>query len=274
MSETILLKDNFPLISKVNSHKAQKKAFKGVVYDRMDDGYGNPILRKVGENTVVLGGAITALERLTGKVANFEVRTINNELNIQSEYDTTESRNLAATICLFGVGINGASNTYGDINATDIKNANVDGGLTPIRYNNSITTDAGKYFMKKEISGKNAYFLKRFAEDPTIRSFWKDTNNTEITSDVYDSTSETGIETFAEFSINMNIYDVREYFEEMPGQSVANARFNCLALFTGYYDNSLNEYTNVRLFSYINFNNRPLDIAATSSFVYRIYSLS
>ena len=56
-----ILKDRMILDSSISSQTGQTPGYKGILYERLDDGYGNPILKKVGENTVVVGGAMKLL---------------------------------------------------------------------------------------------------------------------------------------------------------------------------------------------------------------------
>ena len=68
----------------------------------------------------------------------------------------------------------------------------------------------------------------------------------------------------------MNTNDVREYF--LATGNLKMARYNTFGIYTG--EKVGNEYGNVRLYAVVNFNNRSLDTATSSSYIYRIYSLT
>ena len=138
--------------------------------------------------------------------------------------------------------------------------------------------NSAKYFMlnRRESDGLFEYYLKTFETDPAIKVLWKDgaegEDGSEVASDVYATTRTQEIETFLEIHLQISKRDIREYFEAL-GQ-IEMARVNTIALFTarkteiesGYFD-----YTNVKMFSKLNFDNEPLQNAKTISFIYRIY---
>lgn len=278
-----LIKDSLPLIEQVGPMTAAiaKKhgipLFKGVLYENLIDDFGHPVLRKVNENTVVLGGAILALEHLCNVNASWKPSTLNSIYNINS---SVAGSNESSFISLFGVGTGGSALTFGNVYTPDVKQRDVT-SLIPLRTGASITgTDANKYFLKKDNGGGTFnWYLKEFESTPTIKSLWKDsavsgTDGTEILEDIYNSERTESVESLAEFSLKLNTSDVREYFESIGELNLA--RYNSIGLFTGqkvlistgYYD-----YVNVRLFSTVNFNNRSVSLASESSYTYRIYSL-
>lgn len=249
----------------------QRKLFRGELFEKIDDGYGNPILKKINSNTVVVGGAILALQKITGVTPQFLPPAINENYGIANTGGTGNN-----TICLFGCGTGGAGLDFGNVIAPDIKQKDVAGGLVPLRYGATVTgDDAAKYFFKKDNQdGTFAWYLKEFDTGTSIKTLWKnsvdsDTDGTEITTDISGSDSDDGIESFVEFNISLNTNDVREWFEAQ-GQ-LSQARYNCFGFYSGEKVGS--EYVNVRLFSTVSFNNRDVSVRTTSSFVYRIYSL-
>lgn len=286
MNENIYtLRDNMPLISAVNvqqvsmAKKNNIPLFKGVLYECNDDGFGNPLLKKVGENTVVLGGAVLALEHLCNATATFKPATLNTIYSVNSGIagDNTKS-----FISLFGVGTGGAGLDFGNVIAPDIKQREV-ANFIPLRAGESITgtTDASKYFFKKLNPDGTTYswYLKEFAEAPIIKSCWKDAVEegaigTEIAEEVYNSARTEGIETFAEFTLNLNVNDVREYFESIGELDMA--RYNTLGLFTGQkvdIGSGVYDYVNVRLFSVLSFDNKSVREKNSAIYKYMVYSL-
>lgn len=246
----------------------------GVLYQKLNDGFGNPILRKVASNTVVLGGAVLALEKLTGVTSAFKPKTLNEILSIPctSVAPGTEK------VMLFGCGTGGAQLDWGNVVAPDIKQNNVI-DLVPMRCGSVLTgDDADKYFMKKLRADGTTYewYLKEFDAPPVIKSCWKNaidtsTDGTEILADVADSSKTEGIETFAEYELTLNTHDLHEYFAATGNLSMA--RYNTFGFYSGEKVTGSNEYANVRLYAVVTFNNRDVSLESSSSFVYRIYSL-
>jgi hypothetical protein len=280
----IILKDSLPLVSALNKTQieiARKNGiplFKGVLYKLNDDGFGNPLFQKVGENTIVLGGAVLALEHLCNAVASFKPATLN---TIYSLNQGISGDNMLSYISCFGVGIGGAALDFGNVVATTNKSREVP-TMIPLRYGETITgDDSSKYFFKKLNVDNLTYswYLKEFASATTIKSLWKDaaeedTDGTEITTEIYNSGRTEGIETFAEFSINFNINDVREYFNAIAELDMA--RYNTLGLFTGQKVDigaGVYDYVNVRLFSYINFDNKSVKEKTEAEYRYRVYGI-
>ena len=79
------------------------KVTRGELFQKIDDGYGHTFLKPIASNTVVLGGAILALEKLCGTQASFKPTTLNDILSIPVS-GTTPGKE---TICLFGCGTGG-----------------------------------------------------------------------------------------------------------------------------------------------------------------------
>lgn len=232
---------------------------------------GKRIVKEIACNTVVVGGAITAMENLTGVSASWKPSTLN------EIYSVSATASGAPKIALFGVGTGGANLEFGSVVAPSIKQRDVISPI-PIRYGASVTGgDAAKYFMKVANEGGTTYswYLKEFASTPTLKSLWKngvgDADGTEITSEIYNSTNTEGIETFAEFEINLNTADVREYYEATG--SISTARYNTFGFYTGSKNAEGTEYGDVRLYSVITFNNRSVELSSTSNFLYRVYSM-
>lgn len=265
-----------------NSGKKQLKFTKGILYrDDGKDCFGRTIFTKVGENTVTLGGAIAALERLSGVDASFRPNTLNSILNLNTGYDYNRD---STVVALFGCGNGGAGLDFGNVYDPDTKQNNIS-GLLPMMVSESELdgTDADKYMMRTSITttdgtSLNCWYLKEFDIDPVIRSLWKDAasddeDGTEITTDISDSSSENGVESFVQFKLYLSDDDVRSYYEAMG--TLSQARFNSVGLYLGekinmgtYYD-----YVNVSLFSVININNEALDSRKEITYYYRVYTL-
>ena len=259
--------------SAVNS----KPLFKGVLYERYVDDFGNEVLNKVGENTVVVGGAIMALEHLCGFDATWKPATLNEIYNINPDVHGDAKKSL---IALFGAGTGGSGLSFGSIVEKDIKRRDVP-DLIPLRVTDTLTgDDADKYYFKKDNGdGTYSWYLKEFSVDPIIKTCWKDSaddeeDGTEVTSEIYNSERTEGLQTFAEFILDFNTKDVREYYESIG--SLDSARYNSIGLYVGEkveLEDGSSDYINVRLFSYLNIDNKSVKIKTASQYVYRILSL-
>ena len=271
ITDTMGMRDNMckPMIPSNSTIKVTR----GELFQKIDDGYGHTFLKPIASNTVVLGGAILALEKLCDIQASFHPNTLNDILSVPVSGTTAGKEKIA----LFGCGIGGAQLDFGNVVATDIKQNNVK-EIVPMRYAADLTgTDANKYYMKVANTDGSTFswFTKEFDSAPVIKSFWKNAvdsegEGTEITTDISDSGRTEGIETYAQFELSMNTNDVREYF--VAQGNLSKARYNTFGIYTGEKVGS--EYGNVRLYAVVNFNNRSLDLSSSASFVYRLYSLT
>ncbi len=283
MSNPKFIKDRLPLMSMVNDEqmaiatKNNIPLMRGVLYEVNDDGYGNDILNKINENTVVFGGAVLALEHLTNVTASFKPATLNEIYNVNADIAGNNSQSF---ISLFGVGMGGAALDFGSVKDPSVKQREIL-DFIPLRSCPALTgTDADKYFFKKDdVDGVNSnWYLKEFESATVVKSLWKDaaetdSDGTEITEEIYESTRTEGIESFAEFKIKLNVNDVREYFESIGELDMA--RYNAIGLFTGQKVavEDGQDYVNVRLFSVVNFENNSVKEKKESQYIYRVYSL-
>ena len=276
-----LLKDYMTFASALSGGESSavnsKPLFKGVLYERYVDDFGNEVLNKVGENTVVVGGAIMALEHLCGFDATWKPATLNEIYNINPDVHGDAKKSL---IALFGAGTGGSGLSFGSIVEKDIKRRDVP-DLIPLRVTDTLTgDDADKYYFKKDNGdGTYSWYLKEFSIDPIIKTCWKDSaddeeDGTEVTSEIYNSERTEGLQTFAEFILDFNTKDVREYYESIG--SLDSARYNSIGLYVGekvQLEDGSFDYINVRLFSYLNIDNKSVKIKTASQYVYRILSL-
>lgn len=277
-----ILKDHMPLADNLidisGSNKiSQRPGYKGILYERNIDDYGNTILKKIGENTVVVGGAVESLEHLCNVEATWKPKTLNEIYGVNT---SVAGNNMESYIALFGVGTGGSGLEFGSIVEKDVKRRDVP-QLIPLRSTAALTgDDANLYYFKKDNGdGTSNYYLKEFSVPPVIKTCWKDSldddvDGTEVVADISDSTRTENLQTFAEFILDFNTKDVREYYESIG--SLDRALYNSIGLFIGQkvqQSDGSYEYANVRLFSYLNIDNKSVKIKTASQYVYRILSL-
>lgn len=269
IKDRMVANDDLIITNKLNSECASPH---GRLFQVLGVQNGRRVVKEIACNTVVVGGAITALENLTGATATWKPSTLNDIYNVSA------TPNGAPKLALFGIGTGGSNLDFGSVISPDIKQRDIIQPI-PLRYGESLTgDDAEKYFMKvvNTDGATNSWYLKEFSSIPVIKSCWKNSANTaedgtEISSDIYDSKNTEGIETFTELQIDMNTLDGREYFEGTG--ALTSARYNTFGFYTGSLNAEGTEYADVRLYSVVTFNNRSLDLQSKSSFLYRIYSL-
>jgi hypothetical protein len=78
------------------------------------------------------------------------------------------------------------------------------------------------------------------------------------------------IEAYAKCTIELSASDIRDYFVAIGQES--QARFNSIGLFMGAYNSSDGDLRDIRLFSYVNFNNESLVEATNAKYIYRVYA--
>ena len=272
--DRMVMKDDLDIINHID-HNSECAAPHGRLFQILgrNPKTGNRVVKEIACNTVVVGGAIRALENLTGLTAEWEPGTINSIRGISA------TSNATPVLALFGIGTGGANLDFGSVIDPDIKQRDLRSAI-PMRYTEVLSgDDADKYFLKTDAQNPDGTFSwwgKRFTGVPIIKTCWKnstdpDEDGTEVTSEIYDSKETTGLETFCEVQVDLGIKDGREYFQA-TGQ-LDTARYNEMAFYTGSLNDAGTEYAKVRLYSTISFNNKDLVLKTKSSFLYRIYSL-
>lgn len=280
MNTENLIKDYMQFKSSMIDDK-QSPGLKGILYEEVTDDYGQTILQKVNSNTVVIGGAILALEHLTGATTCWKPATLNSIYNINTELSATVS-DLDSRICLFGIGIGGSDLKFGDIVDPQTKQRDI---LEPIpfRYGLALTgknTDKYHFKITEQDGSTFKWMLKEFSDTPLIRSQWKDSieddvDGTEINSEIYDSTKSELLQSFAEYKIEIDYDDVYEYFKAIG--ELKMGRYNTIGLYTAnkvQLENGDYDYVNIRLYACVTFNNRDASVKTHTTYRYRVYSLT
>ena len=277
------MQDKLAFIETFKNKEKQKSPFRTEIsaYDEFGD-----ILFTLEHNMVVIGGAITVLEKMWNIRSSLMIDTINNINQINpAVQSTTELLPQDDYVCLWGIGIGGSGDAFGSVR--DVKYYEREIGqngqsneFIPFR---TVTTalegeDVQKYTLSKSVgTGFTAYYAKKFEDDPFIRSLWRDgvegEDGTEVTDGVHNTQRTEDIETFVEMHMRIDQEDGREWFE-MNG-NIEQARFNTIGLFTGRLTaDGSGGYTatNVKLFTKFNFDNEALTTNKSIVIKYRIYA--
>ena len=283
-SKIISPKDYLAIKDLVANKLKNKSPFRTEIsaYDEFGD-----VLFTLEHNMVVIGGAITVLEKMWNIRSSLVIDTINNINQISpAVQSTTELLPQNDYVCMWGIGIGGSGDAFGSVR--DVKYYEREIGqngqsdeFIPFR---CVTTslegeDVQMYTLSKSVgTGFTAYYAKLFDSEPFIRSLWRDgqdgKDGTEVTDGVHNTQRSEEIETFVEMHMKINENDVREWFE-MNG-NIEQARVNTIGLFTGrLVDNGAGGYNaqNVKLFTKFNFDNEALNsVGKTITFCYRVYA--
>jgi hypothetical protein len=229
-------------------------------------------------NMVPIGGVQFVMEMLYGVTGPIVVPTLNDE-GIGVQDPTVEPSGgmpypYGQKVCLFGVGTGGANEN--NLTALEVKyNEYKVSNMVPFRYTALPLSESDKlkYFGIRQDEDATAYFLKTFDAAPSIKHLYKDgedgEDGSEVTSDVYQSTSEVGIESFTETLLTISKKDVREWFAYHGGIEVP--RVNSIGLFTAVYDEGRKDYANIKLFSKLNIPTETLSLAKDMNIIYRVY---
>lgn len=272
-------KDRFDVGNLLNQREHQGFKTSVTAFDE----FGNALWTQ--QNQTVLGGALFVLEKLFNVRSSISVDTINNIMDINAAGSNKPGNYTADDIIqLWGIGNGGAGDALAsvrDVKFYEREIAQKGQGasqMIPFRMTTKPLdgSEASQYTLRKEISGHYAYYGKQFEITPTIKALWKDgedgEDGTEVPEDVYNTERADDIEVFVELNLKLNKKDVREWYE-YNGEP-EKCRVNTIGLFFARkyeVEPSRNDYTNVKLFSKLNFDNEPLSNNKEILFVYRIY---
>lgn len=288
MSNSSLILDDKIKTFDEKSIERKKKGFKTQIICK--DQFGNVLFEKT--NTTLAAGSSFVLQKLFNIPEDSSDRiTLNSILSINTTGGPTvplDGPDKLKTVCLFAVGIGGASLTFGDI----IPPASRENDLfemIPIRYvdaaNDLTGEDLSTYFMRKVISNKVCYYCKAFETDPILVQ--KNADGTDFIPSADDNITptasgdsyitKTAVETYVECSLKISSDDIREWFQ--AGDGINMSRVNEIALYYGIQATKgavspagYKDYYDVQAFSKLTFDSEPLsDLSKVLNITYRIY---
>lgn len=231
-------------------------SFEGIIRGRVFNSKGNPILKGIWHNKLLLQGANLILERMTGKRSSFQPQTLNGILSIT---DTVPNdTNLQTDVYRgFVCGLSNNSGMYGDKPAVNEADRNLY-TLLPFRIEAEELTgaDKDKYFLHVLKDGKHYYYGKRFETDPDTKVEFE--NGSEVPIDV--SNPQQAIRKYNEYSIKVDEKDLVEYFKLNP--DALGRRVTALGLVTGF-PSGLYEIHHAQLATKSNIDALPLSEAGS-----------
>lgn len=240
------------------------------------DDFGNLLFET--ENQIVLGGALFILEKVFGIESPLYVDYLNNIMGIATDNPVDEVYPKDTVVTLFGVGTGGCGDSIRSVKDVKFYEREIF-DMIPFRVTDEELTpsEQQKYWFRKDMNGKTAFYLKKFEQDPEIKVLWKDAegdeDGSEVESDVHETQRTEPIETFVEMVLKISKKDIREYFE-LNGD-IEQTRVNSIGLFTGCLrslPDGTKDFQQVKLFSKLNIPNEMLTLAKDLTLVYRIYT--
>lgn len=258
-------------------------------YDKTIDKYGVSQLGEVifeAENIVPIGGVQYTFEQLFNVTGPDSITNAIGYLNDASvmgigaqKYTTNDSPYpYGHCVCLWGVGLGGAAeNGYTVLDLKYRETAIPE--MLPLRYTNETLeeSEATMYFGKKSVlmngEERKAYYLKKFETDPTIRHQWKsgdiNVDGPELSGETFTSDSSNEIESYIELELKIKPTDLKEWFDVR--YNIEEVRFNTIALYTGIYVPSEDDYALIKMFSRLNIPTEHLALLKDLTILYRIY---
>lgn len=190
------------------------------------------ILNILRNKVIISGAQFTACKHFDlPQLVNFP--TYNYSLNLDNSVSSTSLN--TPKICLFGCGTDGCGIDGSEIYPVDYTKRIHPSALVPFRYQlSNIDLDSSlrqKYFGRKVIGDRIAYYFKAFENEPELHIRYVD--GTLIDNTIYDNTYNREAETFIECKLQITKEDFRDYFFATTG--INTARINSLSLLSAWY---------------------------------------
>jgi len=249
-----------------------------------------PSLYTVSNGTIGLPDRLVSVYESENEMTKYYIPALQGDTNNKSIIHP-----VGEYVCLWGCGISGSGTNvvtkipvdykeYSIQNSLATENGTeVSGVMIPFRHTTSALTetDAIKYFGKTTSNGTDPvdYYLKRFDTDPAIKHFWKNSSDdvdstNQFTQNEYyprlNTINSSTIETYVEMVLSFSEKDLVDWFDATS--SVSDTRFNTIALYTGRYNATKDDYENVRLFSKLCIPVTNISLMKDFTIIYRMYS--
>jgi len=178
-------------------------------------------------------------------------------------------------VCLFCCGTQGCGPENSQVYPVDYTGRIAPAGdLVPFRYvlpqNDLTAAERAKYFGRKTLADRYAYYFKAFESDPVL--YMRYVDGTPIESTVYESENDSDAETFVEMQLRVTKDDFRDYFRATT--SINDARINSISLLTAWYTEGggYKWYQDINPLTQLNIPNEALiDLTKGIDITYHIY---
>jgi len=226
-------------------------------------------------NKVIIAGSQFVAQKVFDLAELVHLPTYNEDLSLDnSEPHGTTPVNVPKC-CLFCCGTQGCGAVNSQVYPVKYTNRiKPVGDLVPFRYplkQNDLSSELrAKYFGRKTLDERFAYYFKAFETDPTL--YMRYVDGTIIDEHLYDSENETDAETFVEMQLQITKEDFREYFQATS--SIGDAKINSISLLTAWYtqNGGYKWYQDIIPLTQLNIPNEPLiDLTKGIDITYHIY---
>lgn len=232
------------------------------------------------ENMVPIGGVQFAMEQIFGVAGPLKaIDCLNKNQGIGATDSTMAGSGgnphpYGTKVCLFGIGIDGAAEnslTANEVNYLEDKVS----GMVPFRYTNQplSSDDQNRYYGKKMVDQTQAYYLKKFDNDPKIHNFKASNVDGEDGDEIQDSaigkTPDKAIQSLTQMELTISKADIKEWFKKLG--HIEQCHVNSIALYSAVYDSTKKDYTDIHLFSKLNIPTEPMSQTKDMHIIYRVY---
>jgi hypothetical protein len=244
---------------------------------------GEVIFKKLGtdevlytyHNKVIIAGSQFVAQKVFDLPELVHLPTYNESLTLdESVAHGTTPLNIPK-VCLFCCGTQGCGPESSQVYPVDYTGRiKPYGDLIPFRYplkqNDLTAEEREKYFGRKTLDERYAYYFKAFESDPVL--YMRYTDGTPIESTVYESENDSDAETFVEMQLRITKDDFRDYFRATT--SINDARVNSISLLTAWYTEGegYKWYQDIIPLTQLNFPNESLiDLTKGIDITYHVY---
>lgn len=251
-------------------------SFKAAEVTIRDHETGEILLKKKPNKVLISGAAFTAAKHFNIKPKALTT-TYNTVLNLEnSVYENYDGEGIRKEeqIFLFAIGIGGCGQENSQVFEVDYTKWISPENLVPFRYQLK-TDDLGahmrtKYFGRKEIGDRIAYYFKGFENPPEFKQQFID--GTPIDENIYINNRIEEAESYVELKLQVTKDDARDFFKATTG--IADARINTISLLTAWAKeiDGYTYYQDIRPLTKLNFPNESLiDLSKGIDITYDIF---
>lgn len=273
-NNNIILPDYEKRLNLFDKNKINDSAIRTVVT------FKNPITGETmwrGHNKVIVSGSAFAAAKHWNITPPVNLPTYNNILkldNTVNEPFTQPGIRREEQVYLFAVGTDGCGVDSSQVYEVDYSKWIAPEDLVPFKYqlatNDINENQRTKYFGRKTLANRIAYYFKAFETQPVFKQQYID--GTPIDENIYLSTRIDEVESFIEVNLKVTKDDCRDYFLATTG--INDARINTLSMLTAYIKviDGFTYYQNIRPFTKLNFPNEQLiDLSKGIDIVYQFF---
>ena len=226
-------------------------------------------------NKVIIAGSQMVAQKVFNLPELVHLPTYNESLELENSVPHGTNPQNIPKICLFCCGTKGCGSESSQVYPVQYtKRIAPSGDLVPFRYQlaqNDISDELReKYFGRKVVGDRIAYYFKAFESEPVM--YMRYVDGTIIDENLYDSQINKDAETFVEMSMQITKEDFRDYFRATT--SINDAKINSISLLFGWYTESAGYrwYQDIIPLTQLNIPNEPLiDLTKGIDITYHIY---